>query len=70
MEIRLAHETVAATLEGASAEGQLMIVGSHGRGVVRGALLGSAGVHLLQHAACPVLITRPLNADPGSPQIR
>jgi len=70
VEIRLAHETVAATLENASAEGQLMIVGSHSRGVVRGALLGSTGLHLLQHAACPVLITRPLNADPGSPQIR
>jgi nucleotide-binding universal stress UspA family protein len=46
----------------ASYRARLVVVGSRGRGAVRAALLGSTGRHLLHHAACPVLITRPAPA--------
>ncbi|MBM2616361.1 universal stress protein [Actinoplanes sp. LDG1-06] len=59
------HDSAAAALVSASAEGQLVVVGSHGHGVVSGALLGSAGQQLLHHAECPVLIVRP-PATPAS----
>jgi nucleotide-binding universal stress UspA family protein len=36
---------------------QLVVVGSHGHGVIAGRLLGT-GLRLLQHADCPVLIVR------------
>jgi nucleotide-binding universal stress UspA family protein len=49
---------IAAVLAGASAGAQLVVVGSHSRGTLRGALLGSACQQLLQEAECPVLITR------------
>jgi nucleotide-binding universal stress UspA family protein len=53
-----AQDSVAA-LVGASAEARLVVVGSHGRGPLRRALLGSTGQELLQHAHCPVLVARP-----------
>jgi nucleotide-binding universal stress UspA family protein len=59
VEIRLIHESIAPALIEVSAEAQLVIVGSRGRGTLRGALLGSTGRQLLQHADCPVLIARP-----------
>jgi len=42
----------------------LVVVGSRGRGKVRSLLLGSVGVALVRHAACPVVIHRPGN--PGT----
>jgi len=57
-EIRLIHDAIAPALAGASAGAQLVVVGSHGRGPIRGALLGSTGLHLLRHAECPVLVAR------------
>ena len=59
-EIRLTHQAIAPALAHATAEAQLVIVGSHGRGAIRGTLLGSTGLHLLRHAECPVLIARAL----------
>jgi nucleotide-binding universal stress UspA family protein len=38
---------------------QLVVVGSRGRGGVRGMLLGSTSQALIQHAPCPVLVARP-----------
>jgi nucleotide-binding universal stress UspA family protein len=60
IEIRLTHEAIAPTLARATSEARLVIVGSHGRGAIRGALLGSTGLHLLHHADCPVLVARAL----------
>ncbi|MCU7724897.1 universal stress protein [Actinoplanes sp. KI2] len=58
VEIRLTRDAIAPVLVGAAAEAQLVVVGSHGRGPIRGALLGSTGLHLLRHAECPVLVAR------------
>jgi len=58
VEIRLTHDAIAPVLAGATAEAQQVVVGSHGRGSIRGTLVGSTGLHLLRHAECPVLIAR------------
>lgn len=41
-----------------SREAQLVIVGSHGRGRLLNALLGSVSQNLIHHAECPVLVVR------------
>jgi nucleotide-binding universal stress UspA family protein len=49
-------EHPAAALTRLSATTQLLVVGSRGRGALRGMLLGSVSQHLLRHAACDVAI--------------
>ncbi|MET8148589.1 universal stress protein [Actinoplanes sp. NPDC049668] len=58
VEIMLTHDSAASALVGLSSRACLVIVGSHGHGVLAGALLGSAGLQLLHHASCPVYIVR------------
>jgi nucleotide-binding universal stress UspA family protein len=41
-----------------SNDAQLVVVGSHGRGPLMGALMGSTTQNLMHHARCPVLICR------------
>ncbi|GAA0505197.1 universal stress protein [Paractinoplanes deccanensis] len=58
VDVTLVHDGAAAALAEASAHAQLVVVGSRGRGVVTGTLLGSVGLQLLHHADCPVYIVR------------
>lgn len=37
----------------------MLVMGSHGRGRVRRALLGSVSTHVIQHAHCPVVVCPP-----------
>ncbi|MFI7602392.1 universal stress protein [Actinoplanes sp. NPDC049681] len=55
----LSHDSAAATLTGISHRAQLLVTGSHGRGVMAGAVLGSTTLQLLHHSDCPVYIARP-----------
>jgi nucleotide-binding universal stress UspA family protein len=41
-----------------SREAQLVVVGSHGRGRIADAVLGSVSQNLIHHAECPVLVVR------------
>ncbi|WP_059014674.1 universal stress protein [Mycobacterium sp. M26] len=41
-----------------SREAQLVVVGSHGRGRLADAILGSVSQNLIHHADCPVLVVR------------
>jgi nucleotide-binding universal stress UspA family protein len=59
VEVMVSHDSPASVLAGVSHGAQLVIVGSHGRGAIAGALLGSTGIQLLHHADCPVWIARP-----------
>ena len=47
------------TLTDLSAEAQLVVLGSRGRGPVRSTLLGSVGTSVARHARCPVVVCRP-----------
>jgi nucleotide-binding universal stress UspA family protein len=45
-------------LEEAAREADLVVVGSRGRSGLTAALLGSVSKHVLQHAACPVVVVK------------
>jgi nucleotide-binding universal stress UspA family protein len=40
---------------------QLIVVGSRGRGVLSGLFLGSTSHSVIAHAACPVVVVRPIS---------
>ncbi|TWG24280.1 universal stress protein [Actinoplanes teichomyceticus] len=67
VETLVSPDGAAAVLVDASRDAQLVIVGSRGHGVLAGTLLGSVGLQLLHHAACPVLIVRPEHGRDGTP---
>lgn len=37
----------------------VIVVGSHGRGLIKRIVLGSVSEHVVRHAPCPVLVVRP-----------
>ncbi|MEU4695296.1 universal stress protein [Actinoplanes sp. NPDC023714] len=49
----------AAALVVRSSHAQLVVVGSRGRGAVRGMLLGSVSQHLLRHSPATVVVVHP-----------
>ncbi|MCM4084852.1 universal stress protein [Paractinoplanes hotanensis] len=49
-------EHPAAMLTDESRTAGLLVVGTHGRGSLRGLLLGSVSQHLLRHSSCPVVV--------------
>jgi len=44
---------------------QLVVVGSRGRGLLTGAVLGSTGLNLLHHSGVPVMICHPTETSPN-----
>jgi nucleotide-binding universal stress UspA family protein len=52
------HPARALTQAGSTA--QLVVVGSHGAGALRGMMLGSVSQHVLRHCACTVAVVRGL----------
>ncbi|MFI1996634.1 universal stress protein [Actinoplanes sp. NPDC020271] len=56
VEAEAVREHPAAALVRESATAQLLVVGSRGRGVVHGLLLGSVSQHVLRHSACTVVV--------------
>ena len=51
------------TITEAARDAELLVVGSRGRGSVRGLLLGSVSRGVLNHAPCTVVVVR--DRDPG-----
>ena len=47
-----------AALLAAAVDADLLVVGSHGHGVLAGVLLGSVTQRVLHHARCPVVVVR------------
>jgi nucleotide-binding universal stress UspA family protein len=52
-----------------SGDAHLLVVGSRGRGPLRGVLLGSVSAAVSAQAACPVVVCRPPGRDPLQPGV-
>ncbi|TCO20303.1 nucleotide-binding universal stress UspA family protein [Kribbella steppae] len=64
---RLEDGSPSAALIKASADADLVVIGSRGLGVMLGALIGSTGLELAANARCPIVVVRPdLGGESGS----
>jgi len=54
-------------LADASQHADLVVVGTHGRGPVKSFLLGSISLSVIKHAACPVVVMPPVDAEEDAP---
>ncbi|MGH3117417.1 MAG: universal stress protein [Nocardioidaceae bacterium] len=62
------HEEATHALLRLSDDADLVVLGSHGHGVLAGMLIGSVSQHLSRHATCPVVVVRQPH-DAGSKRI-
>jgi nucleotide-binding universal stress UspA family protein len=58
LERRLVEGDAGEVLVAESTDADLVVVGSHGRTGIRAALLGSVSRHVVEHAACPVVVVK------------
>jgi nucleotide-binding universal stress UspA family protein len=63
VERRLVEGSPGDALVDAARDADLLVVGSHGRGSLASALLGSVSHHVLKHAPCPVVVVRAPSGD-------
>lgn len=58
IERRLVEDDAGEALENESKSADLVVVGSRGRSGITAALLGSVSKHVVDHAACPVVVVK------------
>ena len=58
VEVKLVEGDAGDALVAESADAELVVVGSHGRSGLKAAILGSVSRHVVDHAACPVVVVK------------